>query len=274
MTPPAVNSKSAVQLVSGLPQPRKLTFEEYCIYEDETDNCYELVQGYLQLMTSPAGLHIVICDFLMHVFNKLFADTQKQVRAGREVGVRINDNTCRIVDVCVNQEDRWQKISQPGEVGVFLLAQTPLLVVEVTSTNEKEDYESKYQEYASIGISEYWMVNSRREHIRVCTLDTSGSSYIYREFVKGDQIVSQVLPQLELTVDKVLNPPAVRELLELEQARQAAEREALKAKNTTLEAKNATLEAKNATLEAESAAMKQQLEQLKAALQAKGPDFP
>ena len=260
MTPPAANPTISAQKGSELSQPRKFTFEEYCTYEDGTVNCYELVQGYLRLMTSPAGLHIVICDFLMHVFNKLFADTQKQLRASREVGVRINDNTCRIVDVCVNQDDRWQKISQPGEIGIFLLAQTPLLVVEVTSTHEKEDYEAKYQEYASSGIPEYWIVNSRREHLRVCTLDASGISYVYQEFVKGEQIVSQVLPQLELTVDEVLNPPGVRELLELEQARQTAEREAL--------------EAKNAMLEAENAAMKQQLEQLKAMMQAKGLDWP
>ena len=221
MTPPAVTPETAVKSGAGLPQSRQFTFEEYCDYEDGTDNCYELVEGYLQLMTSPAGLHIAICEFLVYVFNKLFADHQNQLRAAKDVGVRISKNTSRIVDVCVNAEQRWQTLSQPGERGIFLLAQTPLLVVEVTSTNEKDDYEKKYREYASIGISEYWIVNSRREHLRVCTPTHPGGPYHYREFVKGEPIISSVLPQLALTVDEVLNPDAVRQLIEQDQAQQA-----------------------------------------------------
>ncbi len=127
--------------------------------------------------------------------------------------MRIHDNTCRIVDVCVNEEDRWQQISQPGEIGIFLLAQTPLLVVEVTSTNENEEYEAKSQEYAAIGILEYWIVSSRRQQVRVCNLTQRNTTYQYRDFGNGERIVSRVLPQLSLTVDEVLAPPAVTQLM-------------------------------------------------------------
>ena len=223
MTPPAANPQTAATKPgSDLPQCRQFTFEEYCDYDDGTDNRYELVQGYLQLMTSPAGLHIVICEFLVYVFNTLFADGQTPLRAAKDVGVRINENTSRIVDVCVNGEDRWQKLSQPGERGIFLLAQTPLLAVEVTSSNEKEDYEAKYREYAATGIPEYWIVNRKREHLRVCTSPYPGAPYRYREFVKGERILSKVLPALALTVDEVLNPPAVRALIEQDRAQQVA----------------------------------------------------
>jgi len=250
MTSPAVTSKIPVQPGADPPQPRQFTFEEYCVYEDGTDNRYELVQGYLQLMSPPAGLHIVICDFLMHVFNTLFARTHSPLRAGREVGVRIQQKTCRIVDVCVNGDDHWETISQPGEVGIFLLAQTPLLVVEVTSTKEKEDYKTKYQEYASIGIPEYWIVNSKREHLRVCTSAYPGGPYTYREFVKGERIVSKVLPQLELTVDEVLNPPAVRQLMEQEHARQTAETAAARQQAEASKQQVAALEQRAAELAA------------------------
>ena len=96
MTSPAINPKSAVQTAADSPQPRPFSFEEYCTYEDGTDNRYELVQGYLQLMTSPAGLHIAICEFLVYVFNKLFADNQAPLRAAKDVGVRISENTSRV----------------------------------------------------------------------------------------------------------------------------------------------------------------------------------
>jgi len=249
MTPPAVPPPIAIQPGSDPPQLRSFTFEEYCAYDDGTDNRYELVQGYLQLMSPPAGLHIAICEFLVHIFNRLFARTRIPFQASREIGVRIKENTCRIVDVCVNQKDCWQTMAQPGEIGIFQQAQTPLLVVEVASTTVKEDYETKYQEYASIGIPEYWIVNSRRGHLRICTSAYPGGPYSYQEFVKGERIASKVLPQLELTVDEVLNPPIVSDLVDLEQA----ERD---------------------TLAAENAALQQQVEQLKALMKAKGLDSP
>lgn len=261
MTPSAATPKTAVQPGTDPPQPKRFTFEEYCAYEDGTDNRYELVQGYLQLMSPSAALHIAICQFLVHIFNRLFSRAQLPLQASREIGVRIQQNTCRIVDVCVNQRDRWQQMIQQEEVGIFLLAQTPLLVVEVASTNFKEDYETKAQEYALVGIPEYWIVNSKRENLRLCTLNPPSTTYTYREFGKGERIISKVLPQLELTVDEVLNPPIISTLIDLEQAdrdRLEAERDRFKAERDALEAKNA--------------AMQQQLEQLKALMEAKGPD--
>ncbi len=128
----------------------------------------------------------------------------------------------------MNLEEHWLDIAQVGEAGIFQHNQTPLLVIEVTSTNEAEDYKKKHQEYAAIGIPEYWIINRNREHIRVCNSAYPGSPYHHREFRKREQILSQVLPQLKLTVDEVLNPLSVRRLMEIEKAQQVAERDALK----------------------------------------------
>ncbi|MBC6418393.1 MAG: hypothetical protein GDA44_06155, partial [Prochloron sp. SP5CPC1] len=65
-------------------------------------------------------------------------------------------------------------------------------------------------------------------HIRVCNSASGGAPYQDRDFRKGEQILSQVLPQLRLTVDEVLNPLSVRRLMEIEKAQQVAERDALK----------------------------------------------
>ncbi len=250
MTMSAVTLKTAVGSISP-PQPRIFTFEEYCCYEDGTDDRYELVEGYLQLMAPPAGLHIIICEFLVYIFNKLFAHTQTQLRAGKEVGVKINNNTCRIVDVCVNREEHWLHIAQVGEQGIFQQNQTPLLVIEVTSTNETEDYKKKHKEYAAIQIPEYWIINRNREHIRVCNSAYPGGPYQDEEFLKGEQILSKVLPQLRLTVDEVLNPLSVRRLMEIDQAQQVAERNVLEAEKATVTAERDVLEAEKATVTAE-----------------------
>ena len=242
----------------GTDPPKRFTFEEYCVYDDGTDNRYELVQGYLQLMPLPEGLHIIICGFLVHLLNTLFARTHSPLLAARKVGVRIEEKTCRIVDVCVNGDAHWRTISQPGTVGIFLMNQTPLLVVEMASTNGEEAYQAKYQEYAAAGIPEYWIVNSRRQHLRVCNANAPGAPYQYRQFVKGQRIVSQVLPQLELTVDEVLNPPVVRDLIEQEQM----ERDAIATERDEISTERDALKAENA-------AMQQQLSQLKALIQDK-----
>lgn len=121
------------------------------------------------------------------------------------------------MDICVNWQHHWQQISQLGGKAISPLDRPPVLVVAVTSTSENEDYQKKYQEYVSVGIPEYWIVNRRKEHLRVCTSTYSGGPYQCGEFGKGERIVSQVLAQLELTVDEVLNHTAVRQLVELEQ---------------------------------------------------------
>ncbi len=133
--------------------------------------------------------------------------------------------------------------------------------VETASTNGKKDYEAKYQEYASMGIPEYWMINSRREHIWVCNSAAPGNPYTYREFGKGERIVSTVLPGLELTADEVLNPPLVSDLIDFEQT----ERDALAAQN-------AKITTERDVLAAEKAEIQQQLEQLKALIAEKGLD--
>ena len=45
MTPPSVNPKTTVQPGTDPPHPRQFSFEEYCAYEDGTDDRYELVKG-------------------------------------------------------------------------------------------------------------------------------------------------------------------------------------------------------------------------------------
>jgi len=258
----AVTPQTILKPGANPPQPRRFTFEEYCAYEDSTDNRYELVRGYLRLMTLPAGWHIAVCEFLVYVFNSLIQEMGTLLWAVREVGVRTGESSSRIADICVNWQTHWQQMFQPGEKGIFLLDRTPLLVVEVTSTNEKEDYEEKHQEYAAIGIPEYWIVNGRRECLQVCTSAYPGGPYVDREFVKGEQIVSKVLPQLELTVDEVLNPPPVSQLIERDQARQAAEIEQAQQQATASEQRAAALEAMLARYQAQFGKLSSDAEEL------------
>ena len=84
----------------------------------------------------------------------------------------------------------------------------PRLLVEVVSPgneskdNYKRDYLAKRDQYAAIGVPEYWLVDPAREWVIVGTL-TNGS-YLFQTFIGEAAIVSPTFPELKLTAAEVL----------------------------------------------------------------------
>jgi Uma2 family endonuclease len=84
----------------------------------------------------------------------------------------------------------------------------PRLVVEVVSPgneesqNYKRDYLDKRDQYAAIGIPEYWIVDPDRAWIMVGTLVSE--SYQFVVFKDHEAIVSPTFPELNLTTAQVL----------------------------------------------------------------------
>jgi Uma2 family endonuclease len=84
----------------------------------------------------------------------------------------------------------------------------PRLVVEVvspggeTSENYIRDYQDKRDQYATIAIPEYWLVDPDREWVKVGTL--INGRYQFATFQGDDAIVSPTFPELKLTAAIVL----------------------------------------------------------------------
>lgn len=110
------------------------------------------------------------------------------------------DNLCH--------EKRWQKesiLSQPASIP---------LVVEVVSTNWRDDYYEKYSDYEALGIAEYWIVDyaalgsrnfigdPKQPTISICSL--VAGEYQVKPFGLGDRLLSPTFPHLTLTVDQIL----------------------------------------------------------------------
>ena len=75
-------------------------------------------------------------------------------------------------------------------------------VVSEGAENRKRDLETKRQEYAEAGISEYWIVDPQEQRITVLTLD--GQTYrVHGEFVPGMQATSVLLPGFSVDVESV-----------------------------------------------------------------------
>ena len=84
----------------------------------------------------------------------------------------------------------------------------PLFVAEVVSVggkntaNYKRDYVWKRQQYAELGIPEYWIIDPHRNKVTVLLL--ASGSYEEEVYVDSEQIESQVFPTLAVTADDLL----------------------------------------------------------------------
>ncbi len=110
-------------------------------------------------------------------------------------------------------EKLWQKQSI-----VSLGASIPL-VIEIVSTNWRDDYYLKYADYEEMGIPEYWIVdyaalggrnfigNPKQPTILVCNL--VDGEYQISKFRESDacggkqRIISQTFPELNLTPNQI-----------------------------------------------------------------------
>lgn len=193
----------------------KLTFDEYLYYDDRTDNLHELVRGNLVTMASPTVLHINICLFLLYLLQNELGEMELMSLAVNEVGVRTLDDTVRIPDVVVCDQKIWESARERKGAGVLFFEETPQLTIEVTSQNWRDDYILKKAEYAMISVPEYWIVDPRKNLIRICNLSEEGE-YISTDYGLGEKIKSNLFPQINITVDEIMSPPIIENLIRVE----------------------------------------------------------
>jgi Uma2 family endonuclease len=87
------------------------------------------------------------------------------------------------------------------------------LVIEIVSTNWRDDYHLKYADYEEMGIPEYWIVdyaalggrnfigNPKQPTISICNL--VDGEYQISKFRDSDRIISQTFPELNLTANQI-----------------------------------------------------------------------
>ncbi|TRU79522.1 MAG: Uma2 family endonuclease [Microcystis viridis Mv_BB_P_19951000_S69] len=111
-------------------------------------------------------------------------------------------------ETVLDNEPLWER--EP----VITLGRSIKLVVEVVSSNWESDYARKVEEYALLGIPEYWIVDYRglggtifigkpkRPTFTVCQL--LGEDYQQQQYRLGQGIFSPLFPDLQLCLDEVL----------------------------------------------------------------------
>jgi Uma2 family endonuclease len=201
--------------------PKLVTFEEFVDRLAENSSLrYELHNGNIVKMAQPVGEHEEIKSFLA-------VEIPVEIkRLGLPYGIP-NQTIVRppekdsgyFPDVLVlnranlANEKLWKK-----ESTLSLSASIPL-VIEVVSTNWRDDYHLKYADYEEMGIPEYWIVdyaalggrnfigNPKQPTISVCNL--VDGEYQITKFRDSDRIVSQTFPDLNLTANQIFQAGVV-----------------------------------------------------------------
>ncbi|PSB03055.1 hypothetical protein C7B64_10350 [Merismopedia glauca CCAP 1448/3] len=196
--------------------PKTLTFPEFI--QDYGDNPnYELIDGELRNM-EPTGLHELVAGKVTARINAeilrlgydwtiprtcLIKPPATEATALRPDAIVLEDNK-------LSSEPLWSR--EP----VITLGSSIKLVIEVVSTNWQDDYARKVEEYALLGIPEYWIVDYRslggiefigrpkQPTITICQLvDRDYQRKLYR---LNEVIISPLLPELVFALNDVMPP--------------------------------------------------------------------
>lgn len=182
----------------------RLTLEEYLLYEDDTDNRYELVDGQLIVMPPETDRNNLISLYLLSEFLK-FVPFQLIRHKDTEIVVTGNRTRVRLPDLMILTEELLAAIG--GERATISPDMpSPVLVVEVVSlgkVNEDRDYRFKRSEYAARGIIEYWIVDPGRSKVTVLSLvDGFYEEAVYEE---DRAINSNIFSELSLTAVQIFS---------------------------------------------------------------------
>ena len=209
-----IAAKSMTLATDRATQHKSLNFDEF-LARYGSDNRYELIDGEI-FNLEPTGRHEEVAAFIT---TKVCVRIDKigvpwfvlQRGLFRPSGVGM---TAFRPDVAVI--DRSELTEEPlwSEQSVLTRGPSIKFIAEVVSGNWQNDYARKVEDYAVLGIPEYWIVDyaglggirhigkPKQPTLSVCTL-VDGEYDI--QLFRGDRLVTSVtFPELNLTAEQVL----------------------------------------------------------------------
>ncbi len=192
-----------------------VSFDQFIDWLPESSECrYELHRGVIVEMPKPRGKHSQVAGLIN---GKLFIEIERLrlpwfipkeaiVRSldgasGYEPDVLVLDETALI------QEPRWESGS------IVTQGKSIQIIVEVVSTNWRDDCFNKLSEYEALSIQEYWIVDYAGLGGRRFIGSPKQPTFIVGTLVDGeyqlqlfrgsDVIVPPTFPELQLTAEQV-----------------------------------------------------------------------
>ena len=191
---------------------KPLKFEELLEQLPDREGIYELVNGEI-VRVQPTRGHDNVAEFLDRVFFEEIRRLKLNYVVKRTILVRTETKSGqeqgRHPDVCVIDKTLWN-----SDVSAYSALTEPFaLAVEVASTNWRDDYIDKLDEYRRVGIREYWIVDDRMMASKQYLGEPKQPTvFVYRlvdgeyresRFRGQERIESATFPELALTVGEI-----------------------------------------------------------------------
>lgn len=178
---------------------KKMTLEEFLVYDDDTEALYEFEDGEIILMASESETNRRIASFLFACF---LQQGVPPYRLSMKTEIITTGSRMRIPDLVIFSEELAAVMKGANRSIVLPDMPAPALVVEVVSPNQSDrDYRYKRSEYAARGITEYWIVDPLL--LKVTVLEWVEGFYEEKVY-EGEQVITSILfPELKLTTAQV-----------------------------------------------------------------------
>lgn len=175
---------------------------------------YELIDGELRDI-EPTGPHELVAGTIAgYIFREILKSRQPWVIPKNcLIKPPAAQATALRPDVIVLDEEKLRAEPLWQQEPIVCNGSTIKLVVEVVSTNWQDDYARKVEEYALLGISEYWIADYRglggmafigkpkQPTFTVCELREE--EYFQQQYRLKETIYSPLLPNLKLSLQEI-----------------------------------------------------------------------
>ena len=175
-------------------QTHRLTYEEY-LKTPEIKNRFDIVDGVMTIAPTPTVAHQRILGNLFWKLDQFVSEQQvgKVLFAPVDVIVQRDPLRTRQPDLLFVSNERASILGDQVDGGLDL-------VVEILSpSNSRSDLEAKLSDYATLGVSECWLVSPEARSVEILGL-TEGSWVRLGISGLGELVRSRVLPELDLAV--------------------------------------------------------------------------
>jgi Uma2 family endonuclease len=198
-------------MVSVVLDKAPVSFDEFIDWYPEASEChYELRRGIIVEMPKPRGKHSRIAGDLAFDLGTTIRQANLPYFIPKECIVKVANDTGYEPDIIVLDETviatepHWERES------VVTFSQSVKLVVEVVSTNWRDDYLLKLADYEAFGIQEYWIIDylgiggrryigsPKQPTFTVCSL--VDGEYDVQQYRVGSQILSPLFPDFHFLV--------------------------------------------------------------------------